>query len=208
MSAATIPLMYQPPKLENPVQAYGQLLSLKSLQQQMQQQQQLAPMILQQHQLQLQAAQREADANSKAAQYWQESQNEANNPQTQPAPAQAPAAAPSTAQPRPLSSLAASDGNPAWQYQIPASPDQSPSWTAAPPPAQGPAIAGQLATTPTTAAPSSTPPGPTAAPLSAEDRFQQKMSAAGYGIEGSRILQQRATAQTSATGRERCVASR
>jgi hypothetical protein len=199
MSAATIPLMVQPPKLENPIDNYSRLLSLRALQTQTQQQQQLAPMILQQHQLQLQAAQREADANSKAAQYWQDAQNEANAPQAQTQatpPAPAPSTTPAAAQTQPLSSLAASDGSPAWQYQIPTDPNASPSWTAAPPPAQGPPIA--TAAVPQNPAPSTPSPSRIAGPApTAEDLFQQKMASAGFGMEGSRILQQRALAQRS-----------
>jgi hypothetical protein len=65
MSAATIPLMYNPAtKLDDPMQKYGQMLALKGMQAQQQQQQQLAPLVYQREksandmqQLQLQQAQ-------------------------------------------------------------------------------------------------------------------------------------------------------
>src|SRR5579883_1762574 len=48
MTDASIPLSVQPPKFENPVDAYARMLSLKNMRAQYDQNQQLAPLVLQQ----------------------------------------------------------------------------------------------------------------------------------------------------------------
>lgn len=107
----TIPLMYQPPQVKDPMTAYGQMLQLKNMQMQQQQATQMNPLLLQQQQAATRMEQMRLQQAQLQIQYQQNLNQEFQNyahgtgdyaptaptaqPQGAAPPADAPAAAPS-----------------------------------------------------------------------------------------------------------------
>ena len=215
----------RPPQVENPMDAYGKMLSLRQMQTQQAQEAQMNPLRLQEAQLTIAAQQRKVDDERKVGEAWQKAykDTEAETAATpkkgnKPAPAAVAPSVPTAVAPivtQPLSSLQAGarpgdepmpPGTDAAYWGIPPAPTTVPGQPDAPTTGPGsrlaPVTPTQPIATPTTQPLSSLQTADsTASPEIAprrktfEDRFSENMAAQGMGADAGIYLQKHAIAQ-------------